>query len=560
MAGQAPVLVVNQNVKRETGRKAQLGNITAAKTVASIVRSTLGPRSMLKMLLDPMGGVVMTNDGNAILREVDVGHPSAKSMIELSRAQDEEVGDGTTSVIVLAGEVLHAASPFVTGRMEMHPTVIVSAYHEAQTVALKRLEEISREVDVSDRAEMRRIVQSCIGTKFVSRWGDLMCDIALDAVMRVRKEEKGGQTEIDIKRYAKVEKLPGGDLEESRVLNGVMFNKDVTHPRMRRRIENPRVLLMDCPLEYKKSESQANVEIEKEEDWDELLRQEEEYIKNMCNHLIALKPDIIITEKGVSDLAQHYFVKNNITSLRRLRKTDNLRVARVTGATICHRPDEITEDDIGTNCGLYEVRKIGDEYFSFMEDCTDATACSIMLRGASKDVLNEVERNLHDAMLVARNIVLNPRLVPGGGAAEMCMSAAIRAHGVTLKGAKQYPTEALAHALEVIPRTLADNCGAQVVRLMTELRAKHAAAFKKGEICTIGVEGDKGELIDMHELGIWEPLVVKEQTFKTAMESAIMLLRIDDIVSGSKSDAVKAEEQREAQKQAMEDEKASMME
>jgi len=311
-------------------------------------------------------------------------------------------------------------------------------------------------------------------------------------------------------------------------LTGVMFNKDVTHSKMRRSIKNPRVLLLDCPLEYKKGESQANVELTKEEDWNTLLRLEEEYIENICAQIVALKPDIVITEKGVSDLAQHYFVKANITAFRRLRKSDNNRVARATGATIVSRPDEIQESDIGTQCGEMNVRKIGDEYFAFFEECQDPKACTILLRGGSKDVLNEMERNLQDAMQVARNVVYEPKLLPGGGATEMSIASALREEGDKVQGVDGWIVKAVSEAMEVIPRTLMQNCGTDVVRRMTELRAKHA----NGANTTSGVDGITGKLADMEDLNVWEPFSVKTQTIKTAIEASAMLLRIDDIVSG----------------------------
>jgi len=388
---QAPVVVVNQNSQRETGRKAQLSNVKAGKAVADIIRTTLGPRSMLKMLLDPMGGIVMTNDGHAILREIDVSHPAAKSMIELSRSQDEEVGDGTTSVIILAGEMLAAAEPFL--ERKMHPTVIVAAFRKALDDGLKFMEDAAFNVDLKNRESMRKIMMSTLGTKFIGRFGPIMCDLAIDAVEKV-VDEVGDHVEIDTKRFAKIEKIPGGELEDCKVLNGVMINKDVTHPKMKRRIQNPRVLLLDCPLEYKKNESQTMMEFSKEEDFETALRMEEEYIEKICKDIIKFKPDVVITEKGLSDLAQHYFIKAGITALRRLRKTDNIRVARATGATIVHRTEDIRESDVGT-AGLFEVRKLGDEYFTFIVDCKEPKACTIVLRGASKDVLNEVERNLH---------------------------------------------------------------------------------------------------------------------------------------------------------------------
>eukprot|EP00567_Pseudictyota_dubia_P017464 CAMPEP_0197447954 /NCGR_PEP_ID=MMETSP1175-20131217/15600_1 /TAXON_ID=1003142 /ORGANISM="Triceratium dubium, Strain CCMP147" /LENGTH=573 /DNA_ID=CAMNT_0042979535 /DNA_START=48 /DNA_END=1769 /DNA_ORIENTATION=+ len=558
--GMGPVMVLNSKTQRKTGREAQLGNIAAARAVADIIRTTLGPRSMLKMLLDPMGGIVITNDGNCILREVDVSHPTAKSMIELSRAQDEEVGDGTTSVIILAGEMLVTAEPFI--RANLHPTVIVGGYNRALQEALKICERQALDVDVNDRERMMKLVQSSIGTKFSSRWNDKMVEMALDAVLCVARpsssqsEDSIGpynhKTEVDIKRYAKVEKIPGGEISDSYVLRGVMFNKDVTHSKMRRRIEKPRILLLDSPLEYKKGESQTNVEITNDEDWNTMLRMEEEYVENMCMEIIAFKPDVVITEKGVSDLAQHFFSKAGITAFRRLRKTDNNRMARATGATIVSRTDEIQESDIGTRCGLFEMRKIGEEYFAFFEECEDPKACTVLLRGGSKDVLNEIERNLQDAMQVVRNVVYEPRLLPGGGATEMAVAMGLRRAGLKVEGVQQGPFMAVGEGFEVIPRTLAQNCGVSVIRTVTQLRAKHAAALDvaekadgeqsggedadRGKIppCNWGIDGTTGELVDMEVLGVWEPYSVKVQTIKTAIESACMILRIDDICSGSK--------------------------
>lgn len=519
-------MVMDQKVQRETGRKAQLSNIAAGKAVSDIVRTTLGPRSMLKMLLDPMGGIVMTNDGNSILREVDVNHPAAKSMIELSRAQEEEVGDGTTSVIVLAGEYLKLSEPLL--ERQLHPTVICNGYLKALDDAVKYLDTISTPIDLSNTSELGKIVQSCTGTKFMARFADMMVELSLAAVKTVYIED-GGRKELDIKRYAKTEKIPGGEIEDSRVLKGVMMNKDVIHGKMRRRIERPRVMLLDCTLEYKKNESATNIELTDDKAWEELLRIEEEAIKELCNDIIALKPDVVVTEKGVSDLAQHYLVKANISVLRRVRKTDNNRIARACGATIVHRVTELQERDIGTGCGLFEVTKIGDEYFSFFVDCDAPKACSILLRGASKDVLNEVERNLGDGMNVLRTIYLDPRLLPGGGATEMAL-----AHHLVEMSKRQEPVIAGAYktagtALEVIPRTLLENCGSDIIRALTQLRAKHAG----GANVTWGIDGEKGVLADMTALGVWEPFPVKVQTLKTSIEAASMLLRIDEIVSGT---------------------------
>ena len=393
---------------------------------------------------------------------------------------------------------------------------------------------------------MISLIETSIGTKTISRYSELMCGLALRAVRTVSQDYSftsnltNGATsngtnskpapprphEIDIKRYARVEKIPGGQIEDSVVLDGVMLNKDITHASMRRRIESPRIILLDCPLEYKKGESQTNVEISNEESWNRILEIEEEQVKRMCDSILALKPDVVITEKGVSDLAQHYFVKANVTALRRVRKTDNNRIARAVGATIVNRVDDLTESDVGTGCGLFEIEKIGDEYFTFLTKCKNPKACTILLRGPSKDILNEIERNLSDAMSVARNVMFHPRLCPGGGATEMAVSVRLAQKAKSIEGVAQWPYKAIADAMEVIPRTLIQNAGASPIRLLTKLRAEQT----KGE-SSWGVNGDTGAVVDMKEYGVWEPEAVKLQSIKTAVESACLLLRVDDICS-----------------------------
>lgn len=528
---QAPVVFMNTSQERTTGREAQISNITAAKAVADVIRTCLGPKAMLKMLLDPMGGLVLTNDGHAILREIDVAHPAAKSMLELSRTQDEEVGDGTTTVIILAGEILAQCAPYIIEK-NIHPVIIIQALKRALSDALEVVNQVSKPVDVENNEAMKKLIQAAIGTKYVSHWSEKMCDLALTAVKTVRidlgiTEYNEPRYEIDIKRYVRVEKIPGGDVLESRVLNGVMLNKDVVHPKMSRYIENPRVVLLDCPLEYKKGESQTNIEVTREEDWNRILQIEEEQVRWMCEQILAVKPNVVITEKGVSDLAQHYLLKGGCSVLRRTKKSDNNRIARVTGATIVNRVEDLKESDVGTKCGVFKVELIGDEYFTFLDECQDPKACTILLRGASKDILNEIERNLQDAMAVARNVMLSPSLSPGGGATEMAVSVKLAERAKQLEGIQQWPYQAVADAMECIPRTLIQNAGGNPIRVLSQLRAKHA----QGNF-TFGINGDAGTVVDMVEYGVWEPEVIKQQSIKTAIESACLLLRVDDIVSG----------------------------
>merc|ERR1711892_606187 len=452
------IAMLPQGSTREQGSKVQVGNIQATKHVADIIRTCLGPRSMYKMLMDPQGGIVVTNDGNAILREIMVKHPAAKSMIEISRTQDEECGDGTTSVIILAGEVMSTAQEFLEDNM--HPTKIIAAYRRALDDIEEFLITYARTIDPNDDAEMKKMVQSSLGTKFISRWMDLACETAIKAVRTVHMERK---------------------------------------------VVNPRILLLDCGLEYTKGESQTDMELSKETDFARILELEEQYIRTMCDDFIALNPSVVITEKGVSDLAQHFLAKAGISAIRRVRKTDNLRIARSCGATICSRTDEVSESHIGEDAALFEVKKIGEEYFTFITDCKETKACSIVLRGASKDVLMEVERNLQDAMQIARNIMIESKVVPGGGACELAVANHLTNRAKLIQGEEQFPYKAIARALEVIPRTLSQNCGANTIRTLTELRAKHTT--EQGR--TMGVDGTTGKIVDMNDLGVWEPLSVK---------------------------------------------------
>ncbi|KAG1718758.1 TCP-1/cpn60 chaperonin family-domain-containing protein [Suillus lakei] len=476
-AGQTPVFVMNTAPERQSGRKAQISNITAAKTIADVIRT---------LCLSNVHLYRLTNDGNAILREIDVAHPAAKNMIELSRTQDEECGDGTTSVIILE--------------------------------ALAIVNRISIPIDTSSDEEMLSLIKTSIGTKFVARWSDLMCHLALQAVRTVASDDAGHKS-VDIKRYAR------GSIEESRVLDGVLLNKDITHPNMRRRIKNPRIILLDCPLEYKKGESQTNMEFSKESDWQRAQEIEEEQVIAQCRRLLEFKPDLIITEKGISDTAQYVFERANVSAIRRVRKSDNNRIALAIDATIVNRVEDLRDSDVGTGCGLFNVEKMGDEYFTFLTECKNPKACTILLRGPSKDILNEIDRNLADALSVARNAYFNPLLAPGGGATEMAISVGLHAKARSVTGVEGWPFRAVADAMEVVPRTLVQNSGGNAIR------AKHA----NGEH-SWGVNGETGKIVDMKEYGLYESASVKIQILKTAVEAARMLLRVDDVVQATRKE------------------------
>lgn len=392
--------------------------------------------------------------------QIDVTHPAAKSLIELSRAQDEEVGDGTTSVVIVAGEILAETEQFLS--QKIHPTLLVQGYFMALEDSMAILESMCISLDLNDNAKLTEVVAASLATKFSSEWGGIVTKIALKAAKTVLEELEEGRRSVDIKRYVRVEKIPGGLASDCVVIPGVVINKDVTHAKMRRIIHNPRILLLDCPLEYKKGESMTNVEITKEDDFEKLLVQEEEEVQKMCDEIAAIGCDLVITEKGVSDLAAHFLIKKNISVIRRAKKTDTNRIAKVSGATIVNRTSEITANDVGTLCKLFRVDKIDDDYWAYLTDCEDPKACTIMLRGGSKDSLNEIERNLQDALNVAKNILLNGKLLPGGGATEIQLAMRLKEKSGEIKGLQQWGYRAVGKALEVIPRTLIENCGGDV--------------------------------------------------------------------------------------------------
>ncbi|CDW54140.1 Cpn60 TCP1 domain containing protein [Trichuris trichiura] len=514
---------------QETGRAVQLGNIEAARAIAEVVRTCLGPRAMLKMLVDTVGGTVITSDGNAVLREIEVPHPAAKSMIEISRTQDQETGDGTTSVIILgndAAEILNATEPFLT--QGMHPVHIIRALQAALTDVVAHCnDKMGKCININNEEELLHVVRSCIGSNISSAWMNIVMHMAVDAIKLVTIDTPFGK-QIDIKRYVRVEKVPGGQIEESKLIKGVVLNKDILHASMPRRIKNPRVILLDSGLEFHKFESQASFECSDMASVTSMLETEEKAVKAMCDSIIELKPNLVFCEKGVSDLAQHFLVMKNISVIRRIKRTDSDRLAKVTGATIVHDPADLTERDVGTKASEFYIEKIGDEYFTFVINDKDAKACTLLLRGPNKDILMEMDRNLQDALHVVRNVFLNPKVLPGGGAAEMALAQVIKEKANSIKGEQQFVYRAVADAFEIIPRTLLQNSGADIIRVITALRAKHTEAGNE----TLGINGITGEMADMNKLNMWDPLTVRVQVYKTAIETAILLLRIDEILSG----------------------------
>lgn len=489
----------------------------AAKTISSIIRTCLGPRAMQKMVLTKINSIELTNDGNAILRELDVAHPSARSLIELAKTQDDEVGDGTTSVVILAAEILNEMTYILD--KNVHPIRICQALSKGLRICTGALEKMTISLE-DDEESMMRIIGASVATKVCSILKVPIEKLALEAVRNIYVK---GENRCDLKTNMKVEKILGRDFKESEVIDGVIINKDIIHPQMRRRIEDPRIVILESPLEYKKGESQTNYEFSREKDFTRALEIEEEQVREMCSKIIALKPDVVVCEKGVSDLALSILFENNITGLRRMKKTDTLRLSKACGATVANNPEDAEERHVGTSCGLFEYVKYGEEYYCKFSRCRNPKACSVVIRGPTKDILNELERNFMDAAKVAKNIFISPRLCPGGGAAEMAMACELMG-SIGDNEVENDVFARLGSALTVIPSILLENSGVfNPLKTIAFLEQKH----KEGSY--YGVNGITGEVVDTRTL-VLEPHAVKSQCIKSAIEAVSQLLRVDGII------------------------------
>ncbi|KAK1351157.1 subunit gamma of T-complex protein 1 [Hamiltosporidium tvaerminnensis] len=512
---------------KESPIQIQKNNANAAAAVATLVKTCLGPRAMQKMILTKIGSIEVTNDGNAILRELDVSNPAAKIIIELARTQDDEVGDGTTSVIILTSEILGQMIPILENNV--HPVVVSNFLSKLLIFCQNHLKKISYDVE-NKNEEKLKIIRSSINTKICSMFGVKIEELALKAVQIVGIEEMG-MKRCDIKKYVRIEKIAGGDFSECRVVDGLILNKNIVHSQMRRRIENPRIIILDFPLEYKKGESQTNFEFRNEEDFTRALEIEEEQVKIVVENILKFKPDIVVTEKGICDYALSILYSNNVTALRRLKKTESERLSSISGASIISSSDDIQEKHVGIDCGLFEYEKIGDEYYCNFLESRKQKACSVILRGSSKDILNELERNFNDAIKVAKNIFFSPKLVTGAGSTEISLAKLLESSNFYLNGTETEKkiTLGLAEAFRNIPAILAANSGVHSpLSVVSKLEKKH------DENHYYGIDGITGDVVDMRGK-IVEPLVVKLQYIKSAIETAILLMRVDGIIYSSKA-------------------------
>jgi len=524
-AGGIPVVILKDGAQQTKGRDAQKNNITAAKLIAEIVHSSLGPRGMDKMLVDSLGDVTITNDGATILKEIDVQHPAAKMLVEISKATDNEVGDGTTSAVVLAGALLENAESLIM--QDVHPTIIVDGYRKAANKARELLAKIADKVSPTDKDVLERIARTSMQTKLVRRDSSNLSDMIVKAVIAVAEKKEDGYT-VDIDDV-KVEKKAGGSIKDSALTKGIILDKEVVHSGMPKKIEKAKIALINSALEIDKTEFDAKISIQNPQQMKSFLDEENRMIKNMVDKVIASGANVLFCQKGVDDVAQHYLAKAGILTVRRIKESDLAKLAKATGARMVTNLDDLFEKDLGS-AELVEERKIETDRWVFVEGCKHPKAVTILIRGGSQRVVDEVERSVHDALMVVKDVMENPLIVAGGGAPETYAATKLREWSKSLEGREQLAVEKFADALEVIPITLAENAGMDPIDTLTSLRSKQL----KGNKWT-GIDAMKGQVTSMHSSDIFEPLSVKNQIISSATEAACMILRIDDVIAIAKS-------------------------
>jgi len=520
-----PVLVLKEGSSRSRGREAQHTNIMAARIIAETVKSSLGPKGMDKMLVDSFGDVTITSDGRTILDEMDVQHPAAKMMVEVAKTQDNEAGDGTTTAVILAGELLGKAEELI-GK-NIHPTIIIDGYKKALEKALESLEKIAIPVDLNSTEYLKKTAMTSMASKLVAEHREYLAELAVKAILQVAEKEDG-KYKVDVDDV-KVEKKPGESIRDTMLINGIVLDKEVVHSGMPKRVENAKIALLDTSLEIEKTEFDAKINIESPEQMEAFLRQEEAMLKDMVEKLAAVGANVVLCQKGIDDMAQHFLARKGILAVRRIKKSDMEKLAKATGGKIITNLDDMTSADLGY-ASLVEERKIGDDKMTFVEGCKHPRSVTILIRGATERIVDEAERSVHDALCVVRDIVEEPKVLAGGGAPELEIARVLKKYAETLPGREQLAVKSFAEALEAVPATLTENAGLDPIDILSELRARH----EKGETWA-GIEVHSGKVQDMREAGVFEPISVKKQVIKSATEAASMILKIDDVIAAGKA-------------------------
>jgi archaeal chaperonin len=523
---QVPIVLLKEGTSETKGNQAQRNNVTAAKTVAEIVRTSLGPRGMDKMLVDSLGDVTITNDGATILKEIDVQHPAAKMMVEISKATDNEVGDGTTSTVVLAGSLLEKAEELIT--KNVHPTVVVDGFRKASQKAIETLREIATKVDPADKAFLNKVARTSMASKIVSADSRELSDMVVDAVVAVAERSGDDKYRVDIDNI-QVEKKVGGSMRDTRLIHGIVLDKEVVHAGMPKRIENAKIAVINSALEIEKTEFDAKININSPDQMQQFLDEENRILKAMIDKISGAGANVVLCQKGIDDIAQHYLAKAGILAVRRVKESDVYKLSRATGARILNNLDDLSSDDLGF-ARVVEERKVETDKWVFVEECKNPRSVSILVRGGSQRIVDEAERSVHDAIMAVKDVVQYPHVLVGAGAPEAIASLKVREWAATLSGRAQLAAEKFADGIETIPIILAENAGMDALDTQVQLRSKSTGNGK----ARFGIDVMNGKVADMAAKDIYEPLAVKEQVINAATEAACMILRIDDVIAASK--------------------------
>src|SRR5438552_16447071 len=523
-SGQA-VLILKEGSNRGRGKEAQSNNIAAAKLIAEIVKTSLGPRGMDKMLVDSLGDVTITNDGATMLKEIDVQHPAAKMLVEVSKTTDNEVGDGTTSAVVLAGALLEKAEELLD--KNVHSTVIVDGYMKAAKKAVAALQEMAEKITPDSREWLVKVARTSMQTKLVTKEARALAELVVDAVLAVA-EKQDTKYVVNIEDV-KVEKKPGGSLGDTKLVQGIVLDKEVVHSGMPKRVDKAKIALVSAPFEIEKTEFDAKLNISDPSMMKKFLDEETRMLKEMADKVVAIGANVLVCQKGMDDIAQHYLAKAGVLAVRRAKESDMTKLAKATGARIANNFNDLSSKDLGA-ADLVEERKVEQDKWVFVEGCKNPKAVTILIRGGTQRIVDEAERSMHDALMVSKDVVEKPAIVAGGGALDAEVAAQVMRWTEKLNGREQLAAQKFSEALETIPVCLATNAGLDPIDTMTELRAKHAAGNK-----WFGVDAKEGKVKDMYKENVLEPLSVKEQIIKSATEAASMILRIDDVIAAGKS-------------------------
>jgi len=520
---QGPVLVLKESALQQKGRDAQKNNIAAAKLVAELVKTSLGPRGLDKMLVDSLGDVTITNDGATILKEIDTQHPAAKMMVEISKTIDTEVGDGTTSSVVFAGALLEKAEKLL--EKDVHSTVIIDGYQAASEKALELLAKLAKTIKPDDRESLIKIAKTSMQSKLVSEDSAPLSKLVVDAILKI-VEKDGDKHSVDLDNL-KVEKKAGGSIDDTSLINGIVLDKEIVHSGMPTKAEQAKIALVNAALEVEKTEMSAEIRISDPTQMQQFLEEENKMLKSMVDKIHNIGANVLICQKGIDDISQHYLSKHGILAVRRVKESDMTKLAKATGGRISTNLDDISASDLGS-AEIVQQKKVESDKWVFIEGCKNPRSVTVLIRGGSQRVVDEVDRSLHDSLMVVKDVVENPSIVAGGGSPEAYLAAELNEWSSSSEGREQLAIKQYAEAFESIPLTIAENAGMDPIDTIITLRANQSNGKQ-----TVGINAKESKIGDMFRLDIVEPLVVKEQIIKSATEAACMILRIDDVIAVS---------------------------